>query len=142
MGGILQVRVSCVHECTCDGLLIDAHNAERISPLDLVYLTARVTPALVAVGGSAGGSAGGGRCGVTLTVQPTSASGEHKFKLTALFLNRHGDGAFFGRWIFSQAQEARGAVSVAERAEADSRHRKTKRVASSRPRARRRAAGR
>ena len=38
-------------------------------------------------------------------------------RLTALFLNRHGDTSFFGKWIFNQAAEAKGAVEIAEQAE-------------------------
>lgn len=39
-------------------------------------------------------------------------------------MNKQGDAAFFGRWIFSQANEARGAAAVAEQVEA-----RTKRTA-------------
>ena len=113
------IAVTCVHDCTCETTRIDAHTSERISPLDLQYFTARVRPSSSGEGGG-----GGGRCGIKLTVLNESSSGEYKFKLTALFLNRHGEGAYFGRWIFAQAQEARGAVSVAEQAEERARARK------------------
>ena len=128
-----QVRVTCEHECECEGLLIDAHTRERISPLDLQYFSARVKPMVGLGAGTAVGAAAEAaallgvvppkrRCGLQLTVLNTTSSGEHKFKLTALFLNQHGDDSYFGRWIFSQAAEARGAVEVAEVAEVRSRH--------------------
>ena len=37
-----SVRVDCMHQCACEPLVIDAHNLERISPLDLVYFSARI----------------------------------------------------------------------------------------------------
>ena len=105
-----RVHIGCVHECECNHI-VDAHSNERISPLDLQYFSATVRrPANTAIVSSNGNGNGGGttgRCGIRLTVLNESSSGEHKFKLTALFLNRHGADSFFGRWIFSQAVEAR-----------------------------------
>jgi hypothetical protein len=144
------IEVTCVHQCTCAPLRIDAHSAERISPLDLVYLSATLEPSVRVVSGHAStpttfgaaaaaatttaattaaaaaataAPAAARKCGIRLTVLDATSSGEHKFKLTALFLNQHGDAAYFGRWIFSQAAEARGAVEVAEAAEQRSRQR-------------------
>jgi len=109
-----QVRVECVHECHCDGIVVDAHTHEHISPLDLIYYTASVPTA---------SSTSGRRCGVRLTVLNTTSSRQHKFKLTALFLNKYGGSSYFGRWIYGQASEARGAVAVAEEAETRSKRR-------------------
>lgn len=36
------VRVDCVDDCTCEGIDIDAHTEERISPLDLKYFSAQL----------------------------------------------------------------------------------------------------
>tara|TARA_B100000795_G_scaffold185661_1_gene141049 strand:- start:298 stop:444 length:147 start_codon:yes stop_codon:yes gene_type:complete len=36
----------------------------------------------------------------------TSSEG-HKFKLTALFLNRASDKVFFGKWIFGKAMDGK-----------------------------------
>ena len=146
-----KVHVSCVHDCECDQV-IDAHNSEKISPLDLMYFTAHVKPPAntqLVAGTSIGATDASAlsasaprpaRCGIRLTVLKESSSGEHKFKLTALFLNRHGDSAFFGRWIFNQANEARGAVSVAEQAEELSKKRSA-RVSRGGRRSRRKALG-
>ena len=141
-----KVAVTCVHECECAPLIIDAHTRERISPLDLVYFSARIK-ALVSLRtpqpsfgshrsasvpssttippshASPDAPAHPPRCGIQLTILNESSSGEHKFKLTALFLNQHSDDSYFGRWIFSQAAEARGAVEVAEDAERKSQRR-------------------
>ena len=128
------VRVDCVDACQCSPVEIDAHTAERISPLDLIYFSAQLRPpqptgqrdasALISTraneltDGASGLSAPApAHCGIRLTLLNKTSSGEHKFKLTALFLNKHSDLSYFGRWIYGQASEARGAVAVAEQAE-------------------------
>ena len=95
-----SVRVDCMHQCACEPLVIDAHNLERISPLDLVYFSVRIQqhdldldldpvriqqppPTAEALRESTRR-----RCGVRLTVLNATSSGHHKFKLTALFVNR------------------------------------------------------
>jgi len=84
------VRATCVHDCDCESLDIDAHTHNKFSPLDLQYIT--TTPrAHQAADGR------GWRCGIRVTVLNQTSSGQHKFKLTALFLNKHGDDAYFGR---------------------------------------------
>ena len=55
---------------------------------------------------------GQGRCGVRLTVLDETSSGEHKFKLTALFLNQLGGKDMFGGWtaknaLFSKEEAAK-----------------------------------
>jgi hypothetical protein len=75
-----------MHQCACEPLVIDAHNLERISPLDLVYFSVRIQqppPTAEALRESTRR-----RCGVRLTVLNATSSGHHKFKLTALFVNR------------------------------------------------------
>jgi hypothetical protein len=75
-----------MHQCACEPLVIDAHNLERISPLDLVYFSVRIQrqpPTAEALRESIRR-----RCGVRLTVLNATSSGHHKFKLTALFVNR------------------------------------------------------
>lgn len=139
-----RVQVQCVHQCACgDGIVIDAHHRERISPLDLIYVSAHLTSPAATPPSGAGATAtntrtaaaiylGAGampaRCGLRLTVLNASSSGDHKFKLTALFMNQHGDASYFGRWIFNQAAEARGAVEVAEMVEAKSQKSKLRRA--------------
>jgi hypothetical protein len=41
-----------------------------------------------------------------LQVLNSTSSGEHKFKLTGIFLNHHDDAAYFGKWIMQQASTA------------------------------------
>ena len=105
-----RVLVECAHDCTCDGLVIDAHTSEHISPLDLQYFTARrrheeLPPATHPEPAPR-------RCGVRLTVLNSTSSGEHKFKLTALFLNQLGGKDMFGGWtaknaLFSKEEAAK-----------------------------------
>jgi len=46
-------------------------------------------------------------CALRLTVLNQTSSEAHKFKLTALFLNRESDKAFFGGWIFRKAMDSK-----------------------------------
>lgn len=122
-----QARLECVHDCACEALIIDAHHEARISPLDLRYfsVTTRPGPEAAASGAGALARAAAGstrRCGLRLTVLRTTSSGEHKFKLTALFLNQHGGDEHFGKWIYKKADEAASAAhaATAERPRLDS----------------------
>lgn len=82
-----RVLVECVHECKCDRMVLDGHHNLKISPYDLKYFTARVGGASVRPA-TAMARHGSMRCGLRLTVQNETSSGERKFKLTALFLNQ------------------------------------------------------
>jgi len=46
-------------------------------------------------------------CALRLTVLSQTSSGAHKFKLTALFLNRESGKVYFGRWIFGKAMDSK-----------------------------------
>ena len=103
-----KVRISCFADCACAPLVLDAHHDARYSPYDLSWFGATPT--------------GQGRCGVRLTVLDETSSGEHKFKLTALFLNQLGGKDMFGGWtaknaLFSKEEAAkRDAKEAAKKA--------------------------
>ena len=93
-----KVKITCFADCACAPLVLDAHHDARYSPYDLSWFGATPT--------------GQGRCGVRLTVLDETSSGEHKFKLTALFLNQLGGKDMFGGWtaknaLFSKEEAAK-----------------------------------
>ena len=131
--GMGRVRVECARGCSCRPVTLDGHHEARISPYDLHYMTvqthsttnttataaASVGVATAVVVAAAGAGAVGAsasavaltappsHCALRLTVLNQTSSEAHKFKLTALFLNRESDKAFFGGWIFRKAMDSK-----------------------------------
>ena len=99
-----RVAFTCELQCQCKPTILEAHHELKISPLDLAYVSARITAPPPSSFSSVPSASR--RCGFQLRVLNETSSGEHKFKLTALFLNQHGDGAFFGKWILNMALES------------------------------------
>ena len=130
--GMGRVQVTCVRGCSCKPVTLDGHNEAKISPYDLHYMTVQThnTTGADAAAGAAGvnglcsaamcadGTCAPSRCAVSLSQPPThcalrltvlntTSSEGHKFKLTALFLNRQSGKAFFGGWIFRKAMDGK-----------------------------------
>ena len=97
-----KVKITCFADCACAPLVLDAHHDARYSPYDLAWFSATPTTA-------------DGRCGVRLSVLNETSSGEHKFKLTALFLNQLGGKDMFGGGTAKNALFSKEEASKRER---------------------------
>ena len=81
-------------------------NQAKISPYDLHYFSVQ-THNTSRTRAAAAAHAPPSECALRLTVLNQTSSEAHKFKLTALFLNRESDKAFFGGWIFRKAMDSK-----------------------------------
>ncbi|KAL1525030.1 hypothetical protein AB1Y20_019904 [Prymnesium parvum] len=97
-----RVAVECQYQCRCNTHVLEGHHEVRISPLDLIYIPAEIELNDAGVTEDPAHRPPR-RCGFKLTVLNESSSGAHKFKLTGIFINRHGDSAYFGKWIMQKA---------------------------------------
>ena len=71
------VRISCDAGCSCQPLVIDAHNTDRLDSFELV-----ASPLQLNVSGNSK------NCVLGAEVLPKTSSGEHKFKITALIVTQ------------------------------------------------------
>ena len=111
-----RVQIECTGGCDCKAVTLDAHHDAKMSPYDLRYLHLHTHNASSATGAAAGAAVGAARrrCALRLTVLNETSSGSHKFKLTALFLNRESDQAFFGGWIFRKAMDGKEKDAISQ----------------------------
>mmetsp|Transcript_22780 Transcript_22780/g.37744 ORF Transcript_22780/g.37744 Transcript_22780/m.37744 type:complete len:532 (+) Transcript_22780:128-1723(+) len=118
--GLGSARVECEGSCSCNASMIDAHWTERTSPNDIHYFDIRLSDERTRARSGAlperfKSHAVERRCAFRLTIVNESSSGQHKFKLTALFLNEYGSEQHFGRWILNHALQLHAADVVAQR---------------------------
>ena len=105
-----RIALRCVYDCACSPITIDGWWKLSFSPLEVQYISVAIRPQ--------GGAEEHGRCGLEMTVLNDTSSGQHKFKVAALFINRQVNGTdFIGKYILTTAMEQKGRAAVAGRLE-------------------------
>ena len=97
-----RVVLRCEYDCVCRATTLDGWWNLSFSPLEVEYLAVTIR------------RRGYGSCGLRVTVLNATSSGEHKFKVAALFINRRNESDFFGRHIVTQALALKGQGVIAD----------------------------